>query len=72
MNPDLPTHLISKILFHADLEIDTRRALRMRPGPVKRLISNNARQFVPEAIEFMGQNLFRDFSTRTRIRKKKT
>jgi len=42
MNPDLPIHLISKILLHTDLEIDTRRALRMRPGPVKRLISTNA------------------------------
>jgi len=37
MNPYLPNHVVSKIL-----EIDKRRALLMRPGPVKRLISVDA------------------------------
>ena len=43
MNPDLPTHLVSRLLLDADLAIDTRRELRMRPGPVGRLLSTDAR-----------------------------
>ena len=38
MNPDLPNFVISDILYAADLDIDTRRALKMRPKSVKRLI----------------------------------
>ena len=42
-NADLPDHLIASILFAADLDVDARRALRMKPGRVERLISAEAR-----------------------------
>ena len=40
---DLPDHLIASILFAADLDVDARRALRMKPGRVERLITPDAR-----------------------------
>lgn len=42
MVEDLPNHLISRIFHEADLDIDTRRALRIRPGSVKRVMSSKA------------------------------
>ena len=43
MTTALPNHLILKILNYANLDIDTRLALRMRPGKVERLISDKSR-----------------------------
>ena len=38
MNADLPNHLVSSILYDAELEVDTKLALKMRPRTVKRLV----------------------------------
>ena len=51
MNPEVPGHLVSKMLLDADLGIDTRRALRMRPGPVARLIPSDARSALARLFE---------------------
>ena len=51
MNPEVPGHLVSKILLDAYLGIDTRRALRMRPGPVTRLVPEDARSALARLFE---------------------
>jgi hypothetical protein len=51
MNSDLPNHVVSNILIDADLCIDTRRALMMRPGPATRFISADARSTLASMFE---------------------
>ena len=52
---NIPDHILSIIFKAADFDIDTRRALNMRPGDVKRYISKEAHE-----------NLFKFFETRVK------
>ena len=47
----LPDHLISMILRDADLDIETRRALRLRPGSVKRVMAAAAYSALSDVLD---------------------